>query len=714
MPEDDPGAVSAEDRLALLIERLLASMDAAATAGDWDRATELANDVLTVDPRNGRATSMAERGRLERSLPEGQRAFVSLLFADIVQSTDMAEAAEPEVVQDVLTLYRRSATETVEELDGRVLQFQGDGVVACFGYPTVHEDDARRAVLAGLRLVERTAHVGTELARRHGIALAIRVGVHSGTVVVAGLGGVADAAHLAGSAANVAARVQGEAEPGTVVISDTTRKLVESHFELRSVGRVSSRGSLARWTCTTSYGRTRRSPTHGRPSRGGCPSWAGRHRAASCRDTWQRLGRDPSEAAVAVVRGPAGIGKSRLAAELAEHVHLQGGVVLEANCSPYHGNVALWPVGRMLEGLLGFSPDQPEAERLAEIEGRLDAVGLDRAETMPLLTPLFGLDADARWSRPELDALALRRETLRTLVTWLAHAARSTPSLVLVEDLHWADPTTVDLLGLLDAEGIPGVMILITSRLPLDAPWASSVLDIELGPLNGDEAELLVTELTDDGLDPEQRRLIAERGGGIPLFLRELTRSALTATPGEVLPPRLHELLAARLRAPGIDLGVVQLAATLGAEFDEDPLLELAGRPVDEALLRLEHAGIIEPVGAVGLGRYRFRHGLLRDAAYETQVFALAPGHPPQDRRAARFRRELAGRSRRRGPALRPGGRCVAGHPRLRGGGPGGAVGGQPHRGTTSARPRAGARVDGARIRRARPHRPDDPDAAHG
>jgi predicted ATPase len=224
------------------------------------------------------------------------------------------------------------------------------------------------------------------------------------------------------------------------------------------------------------------------------------------RDSWHRLGRDASEAAVAVVRGPAGIGKSRLAAELVEHVHVQGALVLEANCSPYHGNVALWPVGRMLEGLLGLSLDQPEAERLTEIEGRLDAVGLDRAEAMPLLTPLLGLDADPRWSRPELDALALRRETLRTLVTWLAHAARSTPSLVLVEDLRWADPTTVDLLGLLDAEGIPGVMILITSRLPLDTPWASLVLDIELGPLNGDEAELLVTELTDDGLDPEQRR----------------------------------------------------------------------------------------------------------------------------------------------------------------------------------------------------------------
>ena len=614
-PEDDRGPASAEDRLARLIERLLASMDAAATAGDWDRATELADDVLTVDPRNWRATSMAERGRLERSLPEGQRAFVSLLFADIVRSTDMAESAEPEVVQEVLTLYRRSATETVEELDGRVLQFQGDGVVACFGYPTVHEDDARRAVLAGLRLVERTARVGTELARRHGIELAIRVGVHSGTVVVAGLGGAASAAHLAGSAANVAARVQGEAEPGTVVVSDTTRRLVESHFELSSVGTRRLKG-IARPMDVHRVVRSSPAVAHSRALPREVPIVGRTAQIHLLRDTWHRLGRDPSAATV-VVRGPAGIGKSRLAAELVEHVHLQGGSVLEANCSPYHGNVALWPVGRMLEGLLGFSPDQPQAERLAAIEGRLESVGLDRADTMPLLAPLFGLAADERWSRPELDALALRQETLRTLVAWLAHAAKSTPSLVLVEDLHWADPTTIDLLGLLDAEGIPGVMILVTSRLPLDAPWASSVLDVKLGPLNGDEAELLVAALSDDGLDPEERLLIARRGGGIPLFLGELTRSALTATPGEVLPPRLHELLAARLRAPGIDLGVVQLAATLGAEFDEDPLFQLAGRPVDGALLRLEHSGIIEPFGR---GRYRFGHGLLRDVAYETQV----------------------------------------------------------------------------------------------
>ena len=232
---EEQGGLSAEGRLALLIDRLLASMDAAASTGAWDRVVEFADDVLAVDPSNHRATSMMERASLERSLSGGQRAFVSLVFADIVQSTDMAEVAEPEVIQDVFVLYRRVAVETIEELGGRVLQFQGDGVVACFGYPAAYEDDARRAVLAGLRLVERMAHAAIELHRRHGIEPAIRVGVHSGTVVIAGLAsGVIDGSALAGSVPNVASRVQGEAEPGSVVISDTTQAARRTTFRAQT------------------------------------------------------------------------------------------------------------------------------------------------------------------------------------------------------------------------------------------------------------------------------------------------------------------------------------------------------------------------------------------------------------------------------------------------------------------------------------------------
>ena len=618
-------SASAEDRLSLLIDRLLASMDAAASAGAWDRVVELADDVLAVDPPNPRAASMIERAKVERSLTGGQRAFVSLVFADIVQSTDMADVAEPEVIQDVFVLYRRVAAETIEEHGGRVLQFQGDGVVACFGYPAAHEDDARRAVMAALGLIERMADASTELQHRHGIEPALRVGVHSGTVVVAGLdSGVLDGSNLAGSAPNVAARLQGEAEPGTVVISDTTRQLVEPHFELKPIGTRSLKG-IARPMELHHVVRSNLAvppPGRGLPESVALIGREGQSRLL--RFTWKRLVHDSDgatrpEEAVVVVRGVAGIGKSALAEALATHVHHEGGTVLEANCSPYHGNVALWPVGRMLEQLLGFYPDQPPEERLRELVTRLDDAGLE-GDTVPLLAPLLGLDTGAQVSRPEVDAVALRQQTLGALVAWLAHTAASTPTLVLVEDLHWSDPTTVDLLGLLATESVPGVMILITSRLSLDAPWAASVLDIELEPLNEKEAAGLVAALTEDGLDPQQCRLIVERGAGVPLFVQELTRSAVTAHPGEVLPPRIHELLTARLRTPGIDLRVAQLAATLGAEFDEGPLRQLAGRSVDAALVGLEDAALIEPVAEIRLGRYRFRHGLLRDAAYETQV----------------------------------------------------------------------------------------------
>ena len=658
-PAQEPRAVSAEDRLSLLIDRLLTSMDAAASTGSWDRVVELANDVLAVDPPNRRAATMIERATLERSLPDNQRAFISLIFADIVQSTDMAEVAEPEVIQDVFALYRRVAAETIEELGGRVLQFQGDGVVACFGYPIAYEDGARRAVLAALRLVERMAHAGVELNRRHGIEPALRVGVHSGTVVVAGLAtGVIDGSAIMGSVPNVAARLQGEAEPGTVIISDTTRQLVERHFELKPIGTRSLKG-IARPMELHHVVRSNQAfpgPGHGLPD---SVALVGRQdQSRLLRSAWQRVLHDAGtirpEEAVVVVRGVAGIGKSALAAELAAHVLLEGGVVLEASCSPYHGNVALWPVARMLEQLLGFYPEQAAEERLAELQSRLEDVGLD-GDALLLLAPLLGLDTDQWWSRPEVDAPALRQETLRALVAWLAHAAASTPSLVLVEDLHWADPTTVDLLGLLATESVPGTMILVTSRLPLDAPWAEAVLDIDLEPLKEMEAAGLVAALTAGALGAAQCELIVERGAGIPLFLEELTRSAVTSRPGEALPPRIHEILTARLRAPGIDLRVAQLAAALGRGIRRETAAaagrEARRRGTGSSRERGNHrARRGGPLGTVPLPARPPARRRLRDAGA-----AIPPGDPPQNRRTARVRCGLTGRSCGGGPTLGPG-----------------------------------------------------------
>ena len=353
-----------------------------------------------------------------------------------------------------------------------MLQFQGDGVVACFGYPDAHEDDARRAVLAALRLVERMGHASIELHRRHGIEPALRVGVHSGTVVIAGLAtGVLDGSAIMGSAPNVAARLQGEAEPGTVVISDTTRQLVEPHFELKPIGTRSLRGIARPMELHHVVRSNLAVPDAGR----GLPesvALIGREgQSRLLRYTWKRLVHDAGgaarpEEAVVLVRGVAGIGKSALAAELAAHVRLEGGVVLEAELfalSRQRRAVARRAHARAAARLLPGPATGGATRRAAVPPRRCRSRGVRPCPWWPRCSDS---STDERWARPEMDGLALRQETLRALVAWLAHAAAATPTLVLVEDLHWADPTTVDLLGLLATERVPGTMILITSRQP--------------------------------------------------------------------------------------------------------------------------------------------------------------------------------------------------------------------------------------------------------
>jgi len=365
----------------------------------------IAGDILEVDTDNPRAKVMLEQARVEQSLHEGQRAFVSLIFSDIVESTDLADVRDPETVRDLFKVYRQAAIEAIGDLDGNVLQFQGDGIVACFGYPNVHEDDARRAVLAGLELVERMAAAGPELHRAHGIDPTIRVAIHTGTVVVTGLTtGAADASDIVGAAAHIAARLQGEAEPGTVVISDATRQLVEGHFDLVPVGPRALKG-IARPVEVFRVLRARRLGPPADEDRVWSVPLVGRDSTrALLRQRWHEVVAATQPDCVpriplVVLRGPAGIGKSRLAADLCEHVQREHGVVMQTTCSPYHTNVALWPIGRMLEHGLGLYPEQASDERVAVVERSLRSAGMAPAGVVPLLAPLLGLVADVAWPR---------------------------------------------------------------------------------------------------------------------------------------------------------------------------------------------------------------------------------------------------------------------------------------------------------------------------
>jgi class 3 adenylate cyclase len=618
---DEPPTASAEDRLARLIDRLLTGIESAAAASDWNRVSELSEDILAVDPDNERATLMLSRARAAQALPDGQRAFVTLIFSDIVRSTDLVDVTEPEIVRALFGAYRKAAGEAIETLGGTILQFQGDGIVACFGYPIVHEDAARRAVLASLTLVQRMKAVGPELLATYGTELSIRVGLHTGTVVVSGsAAGTAQPSDIVGATAHVAARLQAEAEPDTVVVSESTRQLVDSHFELASVGTRALKG-FARPMEVFQVLQARRAGARSSAERVGSSSVFGRDdEIQALREVWDGvLTSRTIPTPVVALRGPAGIGKSRLAAYLCAHVMDGGHEVLEASCSPYHRNVALWPITQMLEERLGLYSDQPHEERRAGVEQRVTAAGLDPDVVVPLLGPLLGLNVEHAGARPEMDPVALRERTLDSLADWLTQLARTTPRLFIVEDVHWADPTTVDLLALIGRRGIAGLMLLVTDRFELEPPLVPTV-DIELGPLAGEDAAQLVEALASEAsLDATTQQAVLARAGGVPLFIHEFAHSA-AMSPTDTLPPRVQELMTARLRTSSVNLRTAQLAATLGAVFDEELLAKLAGAPVAAELAQLADAGILDRVGDARQGRYRFRDNLLRDAAYETQL----------------------------------------------------------------------------------------------
>jgi tetratricopeptide (TPR) repeat protein len=281
-------------------------------------------------------------------------------------------------------------------------------------------------------------------------------------------------------------------------------------------------------------------------------------------------------------------------------------------------------VARFLERQLGLVPEQTPDEQIEILRQLTAGTGFDSSTAIPLIASMLGLASTGEPALSDLDPRARRAEMLRVLVQWATLAARQTPYLLVVDDLQWSDPTTMELLGLLVNQPIPGLMMVVGSREALPAEWARSVADIELQRLDKDHALALAAEIAQSrGLSTDERRRIVERSGGIPLFIEELARSGATSRPQEHLPLRLHALLEARLRAPGIDLRVAQLAATIGPVFDRALLVQLAGAPVDRAVSGLEAAGIIEPLGDLDRRAYQFSHALLRDAAYETQVLEV-------------------------------------------------------------------------------------------
>jgi class 3 adenylate cyclase/tetratricopeptide (TPR) repeat protein len=555
----------------------------------------------------------------------GQRALVTLLFSDLVGSTLLSERVEPEQLRDLFSSYRGAARDAVTRYGGNLVQFSGDGILAAFGHPDPHEDDARRAVLAGLDLVVAMSDARADLERRVGVAAEVRIGIHTGQVVISDLGndrGVAERDSIVGVVPNLAARIQQAAEPGMVVISDVTQQLVDVDFYMHSLGEQLLKG-ISRPVEVFAVERPRYAAARFDVERYRKAGLVGRDEPrVALLDAWEEIRRDggPHPGTAFVVAGEAGIGKSRLVAEVVDRVEASAGRVLGAACLPYHTDVSLWPISQLLQRVVGSTAE--EADPVRGLMAHLTSLGLDPQASAPFLGPLLGITETTEYAAPQLDSSAFLDETLARVVEWLSALGRRTPHVFVVEDLHWADPSTLGLLGLVAAERPGGILTLTTTRALSVVPWRDAVRVLELGRLDPGASTTLVDNLSSGrDLDTEQRTSIVKQAEGIPLFIEELTRSCLDEDRTDAMPFRLQELFTWRLKAPRVDLRVVQAAATIGPAFDADTVAAVVGDQhfVDEQLAVLTAEGVIEP-GDQAARAYRFRHALMRDAAYETQV----------------------------------------------------------------------------------------------
>ncbi len=551
------------------------------------------------------------------------------MFADLVGSTTLSGRLDPEEMRDVLRAYQDAVSGAVARFEGHVAKLMGDGVLAYFGWPRAHEDAVERAVRAGLGIVEAVPRLATPA----GNPLAARVGIATGLVVVGDLAGEGASREEAvvGETPNLAARLQEAAAPGTVVVADGSRRLLGDMFELRGLGPLPLKGFEHPVPCFAIAGERRaESRFEARRSDRVAPMVGREQELGLVLERWHQALAGEGQAVLLV--GEAGIGKSRLVRAVLDAVDGEGQVALRYQCSPYHTGTPLWPVAQQLRLAAGLEPADTEATRLDKLEALLRQ-GEESGEIggmVPLVAALLGIDTGDRYPASDLTSQQRRARTLAGLVRQLLGLARRRgPVLMVLEDAHWADPTTLELVGLaLDRVAGARVLVLLTSR-PDGQPALGGhprVTRLALNRLGRGPTEAIVSRLAGDGsLPPEVLSEIAARTDGVPLFVEELTRAVLeagtTVTGAAAVPASLHASLMARLdRVPEVK-EVAQVAACIGREFAYPLLAAISPVPEAElraALGRLIAAELVFARGEPPEASYTFKHALVRDAAHES------------------------------------------------------------------------------------------------
>jgi class 3 adenylate cyclase/tetratricopeptide (TPR) repeat protein len=587
------------------IDALLDRAFEAIGAGDRQAANVLAERVLAVDSGNVDAEDL-----LAAPVGDGEIRRLTILFADLVDSTELSTRIEPEIYRTVVGRYREYVLQIVDRYEGHIASTKGDGLLAVFGHPRAHENDIRRAVQAGLDISREVAKLAERVRKRFGFDIDVRVGVHRGLVY---LDVTQDDVY--GLAANLAARVSGLAQPGTVVVSGAIEPLVSRDFELEVRPPQPVKGIAAP---VEHYRVVAERATGARIPRG--PLVGRQCELAYLKRAWAQAQAGALATPGVAFVGEPGIGKSRMATEAADLAEHSGGVVLPLIGSPFLANAGLHPVRALLERRCGIVRLTDPAERLQLLRVELAKVAMDPVFAIPLLAPVLGIGADHGYEPVRADGTKLYDKIAQGVLEYLLACVGDSAAVVLVEDMHWFDPSTIDVVEALLNTGVGRLLVVMTGRSGAKMPSDERVEVLELETLTDAETDELIAAL-DPGLAVGQRRVLSTRCDGVPLYIEEvvagLTENSEAPLHPNTVPDALYEPLFARLRAHANVVPVVEAAAAIGRDVDRSLLVSVLDMNEDEldmVIGQLEDALVFERLPG---DSWRFRHELLREVASE-------------------------------------------------------------------------------------------------
>lgn len=550
-----------------------------------------------------------------------ERRQLTVMFCDLVGSTRLAGRLDPEDWREVLHSYHEACAAVLQPSGGHIAQYLGDGLLVYFGYPLANEDDAERAVRAGLALVQAIRQLSARLAARVGGDLSVRVGIDTGLVVVGGQGEGGRAETLAlGEAPNLAAHIQTRAAPGTVLVSQATIGLLSGRFITEDLGPQVLKDASQPVRLTQILGEHGVTPR--RTQRPPLIDPAGQlHRL---NDAWQAA---QQSGQLLLLRGEAGLGKTRLAEELCDQVSAAQGRVLVFSCSAFHRQSVLHAIAQHLLQRAGVNPDAPGEDAAERVCAIVAADGVDRPDALPLMAALVAPGSAAAAPARVLAPPVLMQATQHLLLSWLAAAVQMGPTLLLVEDVHWADPSTLALLRRWVDEGLPRALLVLTARPDFAAGGLQPDHTLDLQRLPAAAIRAVVQHVAGPRALPSALiERIVQTAEGVPLYAEEVTRSVLASaddTRSLDVPVTLQASLTARLDRMGPAKTLAQTAALLGREFSAellDAVSDLKSTALSQALQLLTEADILQLLPHAGASRYAFRHALLQAAAAESML----------------------------------------------------------------------------------------------